>query len=339
MTKIPEPINTLSALIDKAHESKPDLPRPHMGASMIGHPCRRKLWLSFRWAVVEKFPGRILRLFRRGHHEEEWIVADLRAAGVEILEKDPDTGRQWLIKDGHFGGSLDGVALSGIPEAPNKPHVFEAKTHSLKSFKDMVKKGVKESKPIHWAQVQIYMAGLDIDRALYFAVCKDTDEIYTERVELKKTEAKELNEKAQSIIASDRMPEPLSADPSWFECKFCSSHDLCFGSKTTKEVNCRTCAHSTAKRDGTWHCGRWNSEIPAVEFQRAGCEDHVMHPDLVPWTLVGGDGTSADYSHNGKEFRNGAGGFKSRELLANFDGCMDQGAQAIRQKFDGEIKC
>jgi hypothetical protein len=64
-----------------------------------------------------------------------------------------------------------------------------------------------------------------------------------------------------------------------------------------------------------------------------------MHPDLVPWILTGGDGISANYSHNGKEFKNGAGGFKSRELLANFDECIDQNVQAIRQKFDGEIKC
>jgi hypothetical protein len=44
------------------------------------------------------------------------------------------------------------------------------------------KKGVKVSKPMHWAQMQVYMLGTKIERALYVAVCKDDDRIYTERV-------------------------------------------------------------------------------------------------------------------------------------------------------------
>ena len=332
MTKIPDPLNTLPALIDQAHERKAEEPRPHLGASQIGHPCRRYLWLSFRWAIKPHFPGRILRLFRRGHHEEKWIVSDLRLAGVVINDTDPETGRQFFFKDGHFGGSMDGIIESGVPEAPHKRHIFEAKTHSLKSFKDLKAKGVEASKPIHYAQMITYMEAFGIDRALYYAVCKDNDEIYTERVKADKTEAKKLMAKAQDIIASDRMPEPLSADPTWYECKFCDGWDQCFGSQTTKEVNCRTCAHSTALRDGTWHCARWDSEIPAVEFQRAGCDDHVIHPDLVPWKLKGGDQFTAVYEAEGVEFRNGLDGLKSRDLLH-----QDQNISDIVKRFEGKV--
>ena len=74
----------ISALIDAAHEERQEKPRPHLGASMLGHKCDRWLWLSFRWAVVEKFPGRILRLFRRGHNEEQQIISDLRAIGLDV---------------------------------------------------------------------------------------------------------------------------------------------------------------------------------------------------------------------------------------------------------------
>lgn len=331
MTQIPEPLHTIPALIDKAHEAKAENPRPHMGASQIGHPCRRYLWLSFRWAVKPSFPGRILRLFRRGHHEEKWIVEDLRLAGITINDIDPETGRQYFFKDGHFGGSMDGIIESGVPEAPHKRHIFEAKTHSLKSFKDLAK-GVEKSKPIHYAQMQVYMQRNGIDRALYYAVCKDNDEIYTERVKLKANEAKALSDKAQDIIASDRMPEPLSADPTWFECKFCDAWDQCHGSKTTKHVNCRTCAHSTAQRDGIWHCARWDSEIPAVEFQRAGCDDHVIHPDLVPWKIKGGDEFSAVYEADGVEFRNGVNGLLSRDLLHS-----DDNVSAIVKRFGGRV--
>jgi hypothetical protein len=332
MAEIPDPLSTLPALIDKAHEAKAESPRPHLGASQIGHPCRRWLWLSFRWAIKPQFPGRILRLFRRGHHEENWIVEDLRLAGVKIHPLDPETGRQWFFKDGHFGGSLDGIIESGVPEAPEKPHVFEAKTHSLKSFDHLKKNGVEKSKPVHYSQMQVYMEAKGIDRALYYAVCKDNDEIYTERVRLKKTEAKKLNDKAQEIIASDRMPEPLNADPTWYQCRYCDAHDFCHNHHTTKEVNCRTCAHSTALRDGTWHCNRWDSEIPAVEFQRAGCDDHVIHPDLVPWKFKGGDEVSAIYEIEGQDVQVGCGGVLSRDLLH-----PDSNVAEIVRRFGGKV--
>ena len=82
--KIPDREDTIENLIDKAHEARPDRPRTHMGASMLGSICERKMWLSFRWAVQPKFPGRILRLFRRGHQEEPNIIKDLRAAGIVV---------------------------------------------------------------------------------------------------------------------------------------------------------------------------------------------------------------------------------------------------------------
>jgi hypothetical protein len=229
MTQIQEPTRSTKAAIDRYHEQRIESPRHHLGASQIGHPCRRYLWLSFRWAIKPHFPGRILRLFRRGHHEENWIVEDLKAIGMDVLPLNPDTGRQFGFKDGHFGGSFDGMILSGVPEAPSKPHLLECKTHALKSFKHLAENGVEKSKPVHYAQMQVYMSRANVDRALYVAVCKDNDEIYTERVKLKNTEAEKLEAKAQDIIASDRMPEPLSADPSYYLCKLCPAHGIiCF---------------------------------------------------------------------------------------------------------------
>lgn len=333
MAKLPPPLNTIASLIDKHHEDRQEPPRPHLGGSIIGHKCNRYLWLNFRWAVQEEFKGRILRLFRRGHHEENWIVSDLKAIGIDVQEFDPSTGEQYRFSDGHFSGSLDGIALSGVPEAPEKKHVLEFKTHALKSFTDLQKNGVEKSKPTHYAQMQVYMLSQDIDRALYVAVCKNDDEIYTERVRLNKTIAKELNIKAQDIIASDRMPEPMTYDATFFECKWCPAFELCHEKKPTKHVNCRTCAHSTAERDGTWSCARWNTTIPSVEAQRAGCDDHVIHPDLVPsWVLKGGNATSAIYEIDGKEITVGNGGLKSKDLLHPVEAVA-----SIVKEFEGKV--
>lgn len=313
-------MTSIQELIDRHHENQKDHPRPHIGASMMGHPCDRWIWLSFRWAVQPQFPGRILRLFRRGHQmEEATIVDDLRAIGMDVR-----TSRQQVRVDfgAHVSGSIDAIIESGVPEAPKKRHVAEFKTHNLKSFNDLEKNGVNKSKPDHFVQMQIYMHGTKIDQALYVAVCKDDDRIYTEVVRYEKDIAQRYIDRGHRLALEDRMPPPLSNDPSWYQCKFCDAHEFCHETKTTKHVNCRTCAHSTAKVDSTWRCERHEADGIPVEVQRHGCESHVLHPDLVPWELKDGpDEWTAVYLIEGCEVANGDGNtpnvYTSREILAN----------------------
>ena len=332
MTAIPEPQNSIQALIDKAHEQRAEGPRPHLGCSTLGHPCDRFIWLSFRWAVLPKFPGRILRLFRRGQNEEATIVSDLRAIGMDIRNTGASQSR---VDFGcHVSGSIDGIIESGVPEAPKKRHVAEFKTHSLKSFKEVERDGVEKSKPMHFVQMQLYMQGTKIDRALYLAVCKDDDRIYTERVRYDPEVADKYVKRGHRLALDDRMPPPLSTDPSWYQCKFCDAQEFCHESKTTKEVNCRTCALATPLSDGTWHCAKWDAIIP-TEAQRKGCEGHVLHPDLVPWQRKDGpDEFTAVYEINGVNVANGdpenEGVWGSRELLANATACTS-GDPLIKQ--------
>jgi hypothetical protein len=312
-----------------------------MGASMIGHPCERKLWLSFRWAVQEKFPGRILRLFRRGHLEEANIISDLRAIGIDV--RTPAKGQDRVDFGSHVSGSVDGIIESGVPEAPKARHVLECKTHSKKSFDDLAAKGVEKSKPLHYIQMQAYMAGMKIDRALYAAVCKDDDSIYTERVRYDAVVATKYIERAKRIALSDRMPPPLSTDPSWYECKYCFCRTFCFTTQTTEHVNCRTCAHSTAKADSTWRCERHDADGIPVEFQREGCESHVLHPDLVPWPRKDGlDDWTAVYVIEGRDVANGDGDahvYTSKEILANPKACSlgDEFIETLRGELGARV--
>lgn len=313
--------NPIVEAIDQAYQDTQEPPRGHLGASMLGHPCDRWLWLSFRWAVVEKFSGRILRLFRRGQDEEARIVGDLCRIGVQFRDT---KGEQVRVDFGsHVSGSVDAIIESGLPGAPKAKHVVEMKTHSLKSFNDLCSKGVQQSKPMHWAQMQVYMHGLGIHRALYYAICKDDDRIYTERLHYDNQAAEKLVDKGRRIAQADRMPEPLSSDPTWWECKFCAAHEFCHKTKKTREVNCRTCAHSTASVSGHWGCAKWGNDIP-LDFQRSGCSSHVVHPDLVPWKLDGSDGNGwrAVYLVDGRKVVNGEPGpgvVSSAELLGISD--------------------
>ena len=338
MAKIPEPAITTASMIDAHHESRQDKPRPHMGASQIGHKCERHLWLGFRWVKPEKFKGRILRLFRRGNNEEETIIQDLRAIGVDVKTT---TGGQDRVDFGnHVSGSMDGIANYGIPEAPKKKHVLEFKTHSKKSFDDLEKHGLAKSKPIHYAQCQVYMLGTGIDRALYLAVCKDDDRIYTERVKLEKKEAQRIVDRAHRIVGDPRLPPPISTDETWFECRFCSHHAVCH-KQALPEINCRTCAHSTPMPDSTWRCERHDADNIPTDFQRTGCDQHAIHPDLVPWPV--NDAASTEWEPvfiiNGKDVKNGVDGYRSREIVANPQLCAERDpvAEEFRINFDAEI--
>lgn len=337
--KIPESEHSIQALIDKQHELRAEGPRGHMGCSALGHACDRWLWLSFRWAVQPKFPGRILRLFRRGQNEEATIISDLRSIGMDVR------GAQNRVDFGcHVSGSLDAIIEKGVPESPKAKHVAEFKTHSKKSFDALVKDGVEKSKPEHFIQMQLYMHGTKIDRALYVAVCKDDDRIYTERVRYDAAVAEKAIARGHRLALTDRMPEPISTDPSWYQCKFCDAHEFCHKTKTTEHVNCRTCAMATPLSDSTWHCAKWDDVIP-LSAQRTGCEGHVLHPDLVPWQRKDGpDDYTAVYEINGTTVANGdpenEGVFGSRELLANAAACADKGwtqLHDLRKQFGGRV--
>lgn len=82
------PINTqVIDAIDQSVEFENNLEFPfrnHLGGSLIGRPCLRELWYSFRWARKPSFAGRMLRLFERGHLEEFRFVKYLKMAGFEI---------------------------------------------------------------------------------------------------------------------------------------------------------------------------------------------------------------------------------------------------------------
>jgi hypothetical protein len=233
----------------------------------------------------------------------------------------------------HVSGSIDGIITAGVPEAPKRAHVLEIKTHSRKSFEALEKEGVEKAQPKHFAQVQTYMLGTGVDRALYVAVCKDDDRLYTERVELDKERAQRFVERGKRLATQDEIPPPISTDPTWFECKWCSAHDLCHGSKLTKEVNCRTCAHSTAEADSTWTCARHGGNVMPTDWMREAHDCHALHEHLAPWPITYDDAGDAVHVIDGDEVR----GFASTEIVANPKACVDPTLVALRTKFGGRV--
>jgi len=300
--------------------------RMHLGASLIGHACERYLWLVFRWAAREHFDGRMLRLFEAGRAFESRAVAELRAVGVEVHDAD-EFGHQYRVSahGGHFGGSLDGAALS-LPEAPKSWHVVELKTHSDKSFTELQAKGVQQAKPMHWAQMQTYMGLTGMERALYLAENKNTSALYQERLSADPVAFAQIMARAERIITAPEPPARISSDPAWWQCKLCPMHALCHGEQAP-EVNCRTCAHATPEldgHDGRWSCARHKCDL-SEEDQRLGCDSHRYIPILLERIGTQGevapepDGNAAvQYlTPDGGSFTNGAPPhFSSAEIAA-----------------------
>ncbi len=256
-------------------------PRPHLGASLIGHDCLRYLWYVFRWAYKVEHDGQRLRLFETGNLEEARLIKELRLAGYEVLDR--EDGHQLRFKDhnGHFCGSVDGKI-----QINNEWFLLEIKTHGQKSFDYLKKNGVKKAKPMHVAQMQIYMKQLILDKALYVATCKNTDEIYTEIIKFEEKKAVNLRHKALKVIESDDTPERISnVIKGCFECEWCDFQKAChrLDASQLPEFNCRTCIHSTPYQNGAWACVKNRKEI---EGQK-GCDQHLFIPSLVPGELVG----------------------------------------------------
>jgi len=275
MAKLPEPTHSTVRKIYQLHEQKRnDKPRPYLGASILGESCARRLWLGFRWCGAEAFDGRMLRLFGTGDIFEDRVLAELREIGVTV------SGEQWEVSacDGHLKGHLDGAGL-GFEEAPKTWHLIEAKTHNAKSFADLLKRGVRESKPKHWAQMQLYMGLAGMTRAVYIAENKDTSELHIERVEYDKAECDKLIAKAGTIVFQAEPPVRISNDATWHECRYCPFHAQCHG-EAVPVPTCRSCAHSTPIGEGQWHCAHHEATIPQ-DAQLEGCDEHRFIPALL----------------------------------------------------------
>ena len=250
--------------------------RNHLGASEVGEPCWRQLWYKFRWVKLERFDGRMMRLFNVGHSAEPRFVTYLRGIGFEVREIDEATGKQFRINgaNGHYGGSLDGLC-----KAPARYELSEDIILSL-SFKtnntgqgyDKVsKEALSKAKPKHWAQECQYGYKMGIRYCIYMIENKNDSDITFKVIELDWNYGRQLEDKATQIINSKEPPPRISENPSMFDCKFCTFAGICHRGEQV-EKNCRSCRNAVPTENTTWTCSLHNDVIPK-DFIKSGCSD------------------------------------------------------------------
>jgi hypothetical protein len=339
-----------------------ELPRPHLGASIIGEKCERKLWYAFHWIVKgdtpgkKAFDGRMLRLFDTGHRAEHRFCDEFRGIGCIVHAVDPNTGKQFVFADvgGHFGGSMD-AAILGLPDAPKTWHVGEFKTHNDASFKKLDAQGVEESKPLHFAQMQCYMGWSGMQRSFYLAENKNDSRLFGDRFEFDQTVFEQSRAKARRVIIAIQPTDVprITERPDWYECKFCDSAEYCHGLRVPTPT-CRTCCHATPvvndSTAGQWTCGLTGNDITDVRQQVAGCAEHLTLPGLIKFAEPVDHGPSFviyKRKDNGSVFANvGATGMPPVEWLESH-GCQIYTSKelaavkdtaAIGEKVIGDIK-
>lgn len=260
-----------------------------VGGSSVGKECARAGWYSFRWASPVVMSAKGLLTVNDGHRGEIVMAELLRGApGVELWTEDPEKPGQQIsfeLVDGHFVGKLDGVII-GLLQAPKTPHVWEAKVVNQKKFeklkKDVEKFGEKNALEqwdvVYFAQAQMYMHGMRLDRHYLTVASPGVREIVSVRTEYQKARAEMYLGRAESIVFSSGIPSRISKDPAFFGCKWCDHVDVCHGGAAPLR-NCRTCRWSVPCDAGAWGCNLHEKEI-TYEEQQAGCDGYEVREEF-----------------------------------------------------------
>jgi len=276
-------LEELAAQINASYAAMIDQRPYRLPVSDIGYECVRRIWMSFRWVSPAKEMSGIARKnVERGNEEEKRIISDLRAAGLNVVDRGGD-GKQFPVEacDGHMFGRIDGGANDELGRFMRAGDwvLVEAKSVNSSTFKRLNKLGVAASNPRHHAQIQVYMLRAGFKSALYIARCADTSVDYLEHVQLDESLANRLIAKGERVIYERIAPPPISIDPTYFACQMCPHNSACHG-KSYPERNCRTCIRSEARRGGSWWCDKHKMELSAGT-QRTGCPDHRYNSHLI----------------------------------------------------------
>ena len=230
----------IEALIDRAmqREAAWKRPRTYLGASRVGIACERALQLEYAGAPVDpgrESPGRILRIFERGHHVEAQMTRWLRMAGFDMrVPGDDDDEYQFGFTDadGRIAGHVDGIIVAA-PDGFGVPMLWENKCVGAKTFRELRKHRLAKAKPVYAAQVALYQAHLQLHKhpALFTAVNADTMEIHAEMVPFDAELAQRMSDRAWRVVEATAAHELLPRafhDPTHHECRFCDWQDRCW---------------------------------------------------------------------------------------------------------------
>jgi hypothetical protein len=223
----------IDAALVSARQDQPE--RDYLGASRLGEPCARRLAYEITHAPPDadrRIDGAKLRVFAAGHRLENLSIEWLRAAGFDLRTQRRD-GRQFgfTAAGGRLRGHIDGVIVGGPDIGVSWPALWEHKAVNAKAWNDIVKRGLRTAKPPYFAQVQVYMAYMEICVTLFTALNKDSQALHHELVQFDPCEAQALSDKAVDIlraVAAGELPPRIAPASDFYLCRTCPYARRCW---------------------------------------------------------------------------------------------------------------
>jgi hypothetical protein len=223
------PVNVaINDAIERAAKTTAELPRPYLGASIVGDECARRI--QFDWWCKPTLSARTREIFARGHHHEARMREQLAAAGFKFA---PPDALAFTAADDALRGHADGIILAG-PGQPylSYPCIWECKALGAKNWRAIERDGLEMAFPKYAAQVVLYQAYLDITNpALFTAVNCDNCEPLHFLVPFNAERAQLASDRAAMIIEATRAGELLPRgydDPTDWHCRICPHVERCW---------------------------------------------------------------------------------------------------------------
>ena len=256
----------ITNLIDEAYSSEePQKARSYIGASGIGNDCLVAIAFAHRGYPETSPDPKLKRIFRDGHSIEYRVVADLKKAGISVMEDDPMTGKQWAYTA--YNGLAVGHA-DGIVEIDGVAHGLEIKSMNDAMFKSCQKKSVRYSHSHYYDQMMMMMGMSGLSCFLFVVYNKNNSLYLHEYVEFDEFRYEFLMSKIERVINDDITK--IATDESDWRCRGCFKRNACWHGQIPDEKIIRTCGNAKANFQGEWlcskgctsHCEAWEPYVP-----------------------------------------------------------------------------
>jgi hypothetical protein len=223
-----EPINdAINQAIERAAARAAELPRPYLGASIIGHECARRI--QFDWWCKPELAARTREIFDRGHYFEERARRLLIAAGFKFA---PPEALAFSAVGGALRGHADGVITHGSLIDLVYPLIWEHKALNARNWRAVERDGLEKKHTHYLAQVALYQSYLNLTNPALFTVTNaDTCEWLHFTIQFDAESAQGWSDRAVAIIEATRAGEllPRAHDNAQdWRCRMCPHTERCW---------------------------------------------------------------------------------------------------------------
>jgi hypothetical protein len=226
------PLNIeINAHVERATATAAKMPRPYLGASIVGHECQRQV--QYDWWCLPTLSARIQLIFDRGHAFEALARAQLIQAGFVFA---PNEALEFVALDGAMKGHADGIIIAG-PAMPGVylqlPAIWECKALNAKNWRAVNANGLVRTFGRYGVQIAVYQKFLDkTNPALVTVINSDNCEILHLALPYDAERAEQAVARAEAIIAATRagelLPRAYDSRNDW-RCRVCPHTKRCWG--------------------------------------------------------------------------------------------------------------